>query len=78
MPALAPEAFLLGVNYPWVNYGQDFGRGPGGARGVSTTDTRRAVAQDFERIQAVGVALVRWFLLCDGLSGFSVKNGFPT
>lgn len=78
MPAFASEAFLLGVNYPWVNYGQDFGRGPGDARGVSTADTRKTVAADFEKIQVSGVALVRWFLLCDGRSGFSVKNGIPT
>ncbi len=77
MPAPASE-FLLGVNYPWVNYGQDFGRSPWGARGVSTPDTRKAVAEDFERIRTSGVALVRWFLLCDGRSGLAVNNGIPT
>ena len=78
MPAPASEEFLLGVNYPWVNYGQDFGRSPWGARGVSTPDTRKAVAEDFERIRTSGVALVRWFLLCDGRSGLAVNNGIPT
>jgi hypothetical protein len=78
MPAHAPDEFLLGVNYPWVNYGQDFGRSPWGARGVSTPDTRNTVAGDFQRIRASGVTLVRWFLLCDGRSGLTVTNGIPT
>ncbi len=78
MPAPLPQEFLLGVNYPWVNYGQDFGRGSGDARGVATPDTRKTVAADFERIRAAGVRLVRWFLLGDGRAGLSVSNGIPT
>lgn len=78
MPAPASEEFLLGVNYPWVNYGQDFGRSPWGARGASMPDTRKVIAGDFDRIRATGVTLVRWFLLCDGRSGFATANGIPT
>jgi hypothetical protein len=78
MPAPVPEKFLLGVNYPWVNYGQDFGRSPWGVCGVSTPDTRKVIVEDFERIRATGVTLVRWFLLCDGRSGLAVANGIPT
>ncbi len=73
-----PEAFSLGVNYPWVNYGQDFGRSPWGASGVSTPNTRREVAADFARVRDIGASLVRWFLFTDGRSGFLDKQGIPT
>jgi len=78
MPTPAPREFLLGVNYPWVNCGQDFGRSPWGARGASTPDTRAVIAGDFERIRATGIPLVRWFLLCDGRSGLVTADGIPT
>jgi hypothetical protein len=78
MPAPAPEGFLLSVNYPWVHYGQDFGRSLSGVHGVSTSETRKAVAEDFERMRAAGITLARWFLLCDGRSGLSVNKGIPT
>jgi hypothetical protein len=78
MPAPAPGEFVLGVNYPWVNFGQDFGRSPWGARGASTPDTRAVIAGDFERIRRTGVRLVRWFLLCDGRSGLVTDQGIPT
>lgn len=73
----APPGFLLGVNYPWVNYGQDFGRSPWGHSGVSSPATRQTVAADFQNIRATGVKLVRWFLLCDGRSGLLLSNGIP-
>jgi hypothetical protein len=66
------------MNYPWVNYGQDFGRSPWGANGVSSAPTRAIVSADFAEIADLGVKLVRWFLLCDGRSGLSVSNGIPT
>ncbi len=78
MSSPVSEEFLLGANYPWVNYGQDFGRSPGGARGVSTPDTRKIVAGDFARMSAAGIRFVRWFLFCDGRSGFSISKGIPT
>jgi len=73
----APPGFLLGVNYPWVNYGQDFGRSPWGHAGVSSPLTRQVVAADFQNIGATGVKLVRWFLLCDGRSGLLLSKGIP-
>jgi len=81
MPSIDPQEFLLGVNYPWVNYGQDFGRNPWGTGtdGVSSNSSiRSAIANDFSQIKAAGVTLVRWFLLCDGRSGLTVSNGIPT
>ena len=80
MSPTVPQEFLLGVNYPWVNYGQDFGRNPWGtgANGVSSPNIRASVSDDFERIRACGVTMVRWFLLCDGRSGLTTTNGIPT
>ncbi len=78
MPAPALEEFLLGVNYPGVNCGLDFGRSLSGAHGVSTPDTRKVIAEDFDRIRATGVTLVRWFHLCGGRSGLATVNGIPT
>jgi hypothetical protein len=74
----APGDFLLGVNYPWVNFGQDFGRSPWGARGTSTPEVHTAIAEDFEGIRSAGVRRVRWFLLCDGRSGLATADGIPT
>src|SRR5262249_32634849 len=78
MDSLPQPGFLLGVNYPWVNYGQDFGRSPWGHSGVSSSATRQVVAADFEHIRTTGIKLVRWFLLCDGRSGLLLSNGIPT
>jgi hypothetical protein len=77
MDAGSPHAFTLGVNYPWVNYGQDFGRSPWGHTGVSSEATRQIVAEDFRQLGLSGVKVVRWFLLCDGRSGLQLSNGVP-
>lgn len=66
------------MNYPWVSYGQDFGRSPWAATGVSSTETRKKIADDFERIRECGAKVVRWFLFCDGRSGIITSNGIPT
>lgn len=73
-----PSRFFLGVNYPWVRYGQDFGRAQGSWLGVSHPDTKRIVGQDFELIRASGASVVRWFLLADGRGGFLDQDGIPT
>jgi len=78
MGAGVPSDFFLGLNYPWVRYGQDFGRSPWGVNGVATPATRQEVTADFERIRATGVTIVRWFLLCDGRSGLNVSDGIPS
>ena len=77
MEAGVPSDFFVGLNYPWVRYGQDFGRSPWGVNGVATPATRQEVTSDFERIRATGVTVVRWFLLCDGRSGLNVSGGIP-
>jgi hypothetical protein len=72
------DPFCLAVNYPWVRYGQDFGRSSGAALGVSVPGTRAAVAADFARIGDAGAEVVRWFLFCDGRGGLNVSEGIPT
>jgi hypothetical protein len=77
MALSAPSPFFLGVNYPWVRYGQDFGCGPWGDFGVSTPETYATVAADFARIRACGATVVRWFLFGDGRSGIVTSAGIP-
>jgi len=64
---------LTGINYPWLNYGWDFGDPPAGWSGGLETDALRAaqretIRQDLKAIAATGMTVVRWFLLADGLS----------
>lgn len=77
MPHLSSTPFFLGLNYPWLNYGQDFGRGHTGHVGVSLAATAERVAQDFAQIQETGAGVVRWFLFGDGRFGFVCENGIP-
>jgi hypothetical protein len=59
----------VGVNYPWFDYGWDFGLGPPAWRGD------RGVPRWFDqvdghlvRLRDLGIRVVRWFLLADGLT----------
>jgi len=56
--------FLFGANYPWHNYGNDFGENAWGHNGVSAV--RAEVEADFEAMSAMGVRVVRWFVFTDG------------
>ncbi len=78
MSSEAAIPFLLGVNYPWLNYAQDFGEGPHGHRGISLPENRSRVGQDFAQIRESGAAVVRWFLFGDGRAGFHTEKGIPT
>jgi hypothetical protein len=78
MPQDAAVPFLLGVNYPWLNYAQDFGEGPGGHVGASLPENRTRVAKEFARIRESGASVVRWFLFGDGRVGFLTEKGIPT
>jgi hypothetical protein len=69
--------FFLGVNYPWRNYGEDFGSSSKAHRGVSQRKAQELVAQDFAQIRETGATVVRWFLFGDGQSGFSSDKGIP-
>ncbi len=78
-PFFRPHSqFAVGVNYPWRNYGGDFGATVWGIHdGVSTTEARRQIDKDFEQISEIGFKVVRWFVFCDGRSGlkFSKDGG---
>ncbi len=60
----------VGVNYPWVDYGWDFGSAPPGwARGPGGEPRWRAeVDRHLERFVSLGLRVVRWFILADGLA----------
>jgi hypothetical protein len=78
MPQESAIPFVLGVNYPWLNYAQDFGAGPWGHRGISAPENQTRVAQDFAEIRDSGATTVRWFLFGDGRAGFLTEKGIPT
>jgi hypothetical protein len=78
MSLSAARPFLLGVNYPWLNYALDFGQGPSGHLGISVPETQSRVAQDFREIRDSGAGVVRWFLFGDGRAGFHTEKGIPT
>lgn len=65
------------MNYPWINYGQDFGCGPWGNFGVSTPEIYSTVSADFASIRDCGAAVVRWFLFGVGNSGIVSSAGIP-
>jgi hypothetical protein len=57
-----------GVNYPWFSYGWDFGPAPPGWRGGDDPSWAPHVGQHLEHLSALGVSVVRWFILGDGLT----------
>jgi len=77
MPHPSSTPFSLGVNYPWLNYGTDFGSGPAGHLGISVPQAAARVDRDFAEIADTGSSLVRWFLFGDGRCGFLAKAGIP-
>ena len=70
MPVTNGYPFLLGVNYPWLGYGQDFGETADGHIGVSTPQAKQTIEEDFARIHDCGAVVVRWFVFSDGRGGF--------
>lgn len=60
------EWFLLGVNYPWFNYGHDFGTTAWGHHGVSSVKSTEQIDSDFADLYAHGVRVIRWFMFGDG------------
>ena len=57
---------LIGLNYPWMNYGWDFGVPPPGWRAESSW--QEEIAAQVPRWRELGIGVVRWFLLADGLA----------
>jgi hypothetical protein len=67
--------FLLGVNYPWLHYGEDFGLSGEHHHGVSLPSHQKRIAGDFAATRACGISVVRWFLFADGRAGFLSEKG---
>jgi hypothetical protein len=60
---------LVGVNYPWFDYGWDFGFGPPAWRGARTTPRwYPEIDRHLTHLHDLGVRIVRWFVLADGLT----------
>jgi hypothetical protein len=68
----------VGVNYPWCNYGWDFGLGPppwmGGRSDPQWYDQ---IDSHLQRFQNLGINVVRWFILADGLT-YGTGNDAPS
>jgi hypothetical protein len=60
----APDAFTLGVNLPWIDYGVDFAPTSWGDDTLSTHPD--AVLARLQDLRAHGVRTVRWWLFGDG------------
>jgi len=62
---------LVGINYPWINYGYDFGDPPPSWVNPGQVQAWRArkrerIASDLRYFKCLGFFAVRWFLLADG------------
>jgi hypothetical protein len=62
---------LIGINYPWIDYGWDFGPPP--PMWVADDNLpawwarkRKQIKEDFSQFASQGIFAVRWFLLADG------------
>jgi len=67
----------VGVNYPWFDYGWDFGLGPSSWRGERTTPRwYDDIDRDLQHFADLGVTVVRWFILADGLT-YGTGDGAP-
>src|SRR5262245_10397655 len=59
----------VGVNYPWLDYGWDFGLGPPRWRGGRTAPRwLEHIDEHLDRLRGLGITVVRWFILADGLT----------
>lgn len=64
-PTGQAASFSLGVNYPWLHYGHDFGDTAWGHDGASSAASKQEIETDFAYLKAQGVGVVRWFLFAD-------------
>src|ERR1051326_782510 len=58
----------VGVNYPWFDYGWDFGAAPAGWRPSPTPRWFPEIDLHLRHFQRLGISVVRWFILGDGLT----------
>jgi hypothetical protein len=64
---------LIGINYPWIDYGWDFGDPPQAWVAHENLPAwrerkRKQIEEDFRRFSSQGIFAVRWFLLADGMN----------
>lgn len=62
---------LVGINYPWIDFGWDFGDPPpswvsAGRLPAWRTQKRGRIVSDLSYFRCLGFFAVRWFLLADG------------
>lgn len=77
IPVAGKDAFLLGANYPWKNYGGDFGGNAWGNYGVHTKPDE--FGAQFQQMADGGLQVVRWFVFTDGRAGVIFDNtGTPS
>jgi hypothetical protein len=62
------DAMDAGVNYPWFTYGWDFGPAPPGWRSCKDPEWVLPLGQQLQHLAALGISVVRWFILGDGLT----------
>jgi hypothetical protein len=58
----------VGVNYPWFDYGWDFGDAPPGWRAGRDPNWFAQIDAHLARFLDLGISVVRWFILGDGLT----------
>jgi hypothetical protein len=69
---------MLGVNLPWVRYGEFGANAWQPAGGLSRRDDLDALATMLGEFRALGVQALRWFVLCDGRAGIRFgRDGEP-
>jgi len=72
---------LVGINYPWIDYGWDFGDPPAAWVNAQNLPAwreqkRKRIVEDFTRFADLGLFAVRWFILPDGLN-YGTGNEAP-
>ncbi|HSX58158.1 MAG TPA: dockerin type I domain-containing protein [Candidatus Saccharimonadales bacterium] len=71
--------FLLGTNYPWSSYANDFGKNGFGDYGVHTDTGSGPYNSAFTDFKNKGVHVVRWWVFGDGRAGIVFDpSGTPT
>lgn len=68
---MAKNSLLVGINYPWIDYGWDFGNPPQAwvawQNLAAWREARqRRIVEDFTAFADQGLFAVRWFILPDG------------
>ena len=58
----------VGINYPWYDYGWDFGDAPPGWRTASDPNWRLFIDNEIQYLTGLGIRVVRWFIFGDGLT----------